>query len=277
MNQQRYLVARFVPDLRRNEPRNIGVMLWTRTRVASKFLPTERAEAFGVDAPMYSRWVNFWTSTCDAGNLDLGRDGVVLAKKTSDFMDALLDTQRANFQLVSRGFVKESIPKADVDLVVGRLFSDLVDLPAEEHAVRKSKPHVTALCKEAFGEAGLLDDPKFVHNVQSHIPCKVGKSAFRKFPVNYRLGAEESPTALFHRVNLTEESSVDSVSYMFEKIVAANIVHQKRCGALIAPVIDKEPIAGALEQIAQHCVPIDLASITAASVLLSSVAYGKAA
>lgn len=46
MNTPRYLIAKYIPDLRRMEPRNIGVIVWSPQGVAARFA-AEKADTDG--------------------------------------------------------------------------------------------------------------------------------------------------------------------------------------------------------------------------------------
>jgi predicted RNA-binding protein with RPS1 domain len=66
----RFLIAKYVPDVFRNEPRNIGVVLWTPDGVAARFLgekPDAPGEVDDADIPefvnskhAYKQWVRYW-------------------------------------------------------------------------------------------------------------------------------------------------------------------------------------------------------------------------
>ena len=58
-NLPKYLVAKYVSDPRRMEPRNIGVVLWASGRVAARFLESDEAEFVG-DKKTYARWIDYW-------------------------------------------------------------------------------------------------------------------------------------------------------------------------------------------------------------------------
>lgn len=49
MSSNRYFVAKYIPDLLRNEPRNFGVILWTPDGVAARFLAEERERPGEID------------------------------------------------------------------------------------------------------------------------------------------------------------------------------------------------------------------------------------
>ena len=55
-----YLVAKYVPDIRRMEPRNIGVFVWMPGAISARFLQPDAVVPFVNEPETYNRWVRFW-------------------------------------------------------------------------------------------------------------------------------------------------------------------------------------------------------------------------
>ena len=252
MNNQRYLLARFTPDVRRREPRNIGVVLWTKHRVVSQFLPADQASRVGTNKDDLAQWSQFWSGVCNHGAKVYGRRGSV---KTSDpkILDLLIETGRGQFQLLDGGFVTEPIAKADVEAVLTSLYSSLVEVLPDDCASGR-RTALNRLCADVFALAGLNANPRFTTNFR--VPCRIG-NAHRKFPVNYLIGGDDGPTGVFQRVIVSDERSVDSASYMFEWIAKEFGLTRDCFGALFhsgCPAID-----GVHDQLQEHCIPVDVA------------------
>jgi len=70
MNTTKYLLAKYIPDLHRFEPRNIGVIVWSPLGIEARFLaeyPNRPGEVDGRSIPgfvtsasAYKQWVRYW-------------------------------------------------------------------------------------------------------------------------------------------------------------------------------------------------------------------------
>lgn len=77
--QAEWLVARYVPDLRRREPRNMGVVLKMGDHLLSRFLGERdtgridgrRVHAFVNSVDNYKAWVSYWQSVASGDGKDL--------------------------------------------------------------------------------------------------------------------------------------------------------------------------------------------------------------
>lgn len=86
--QAEWLVARYMPDLRRREPKNVGVMLKMGDLILSRFLGERsegridgrRVNAFVNSVDNYKAWVSYWQSVAGGGSKNL----LALADKRGD-------------------------------------------------------------------------------------------------------------------------------------------------------------------------------------------------
>jgi hypothetical protein len=113
MTPVHYLVAKYVLDLRRMEPRNIGVIVWAGGAVGARFL-AERSEqpgevdgrsvaAFVTSPNAYKQWVRFWRRELDKPAVRLLTGGEPVVRSSPDYLKALAASGRGNFQLVVGG------------------------------------------------------------------------------------------------------------------------------------------------------------------------------
>src|ERR1700683_4912459 len=103
-----YLVAKYISDLHRMEPKNIGVIVWTRSTVSARFVaerPNKPGEIDGRSIPpfvtstaAYKQWVDFWRGELGAKPL---RAGQILQR----WLDKLKGTSRGNFLLADGGTI----------------------------------------------------------------------------------------------------------------------------------------------------------------------------
>lgn len=121
----RYLIAQYVANLARMEPRNIGIILWANGVVESRFLAAKDAPFVRYPA-IYTRWVKFWKEQLSRDEIQPIKCAAV-PRHSLEFLDALLKTQEGNYRLFDGGFVCEDL--RDAAEAADFLFGELV-LPA---------------------------------------------------------------------------------------------------------------------------------------------------
>ncbi len=251
--KQRFLVAKYTPDVRRLEPRNIGIILWTPRRLGLRFLETTDAK-FVKDKGMYDRWVTFWSDTCQSKVIEVGR-GQEVAANSPDFVEALLNTQRGQYRLVDGGFVPEKVLVNDIDRMTDTLFSDLVATPTMRKDAMDDVSSGTLLsrCKDLFQQIGLSDREDFF--TARKVRCQVGKIT-RDFQANYLVGNPSRHPVILQRVEIGEPRSVDSTSFMFERLLEKGVVEGKN--KLAALYHDPNSDGAMIDQLSEYSIPINL-------------------
>jgi hypothetical protein len=157
-----WFLAKYMPDLRRREPKNVGVILFAGDRVLSRFLAEDVNDPSKIDGRTirhkvgspdnYRDWVHFWRATAAGGpeqitarrpvdNYYLERGGQQLAGSASE-PDELLT--RLYAQLVATPAVAEETIEEHLSDPVVQLFESvaptlpftqnyIVDLNYDEH------------------------------------------------------------------------------------------------------------------------------------------------
>jgi hypothetical protein len=157
-----WFVAKYMPDLRRREPRNVGVILFAGDRILSRFLGEDPRDPGKIDGRMirhrvgssdnYRDWIHFWRTIAP------GRPEQVLVRRPTDNYyverggqrlsasatepEALLD--RLYLQIVATDDGSEELPEAPQTDPVAQLFESVastlpytkdyvVDLSDDEH------------------------------------------------------------------------------------------------------------------------------------------------
>lgn len=65
MSSPRFLLAKYVPDLSRMEPKNIGLVFWNNGVMKSRFV--EASDSDFINEPLvFDGWVDFWNRTVAA-------------------------------------------------------------------------------------------------------------------------------------------------------------------------------------------------------------------
>lgn len=120
----RFLIAKYIPDVFRNEPRNIGVVLWTPDGVVARFLgekPDAPGEVDDAGIPefvnskhAYKQWVRYWR-----------RELAGATAESTDCLDSICRTGGGNYLLADGGVVSDFKPSRMPDLL-DRLFNQMV-------------------------------------------------------------------------------------------------------------------------------------------------------
>lgn len=228
---QRYLIAKFIDDPRRMEPRNIGVMLWSGGKVACRFTPAESAR-FIHDKATYQRWVAFWTKQAERPELK-SQSGELVSRRTSQFVDALALSQKGNYRLYEAGYLPERLRAGEREEAVEFLYSELV---ATSEAIEEEKAVLPLrdTCADLFEQAGAVGRQEYHPNFR--INCSV-EGVWQEFRFDY---AWESRTleSVFQRVLLSGQQSVFAATLMFEWLeksatVGVHKLRKERCFSLI--------------------------------------------
>ena len=120
-----YLVAKYIPDLSRMEPRNIGIVLWVAQKSYCRFLSAREAADIVRDVSVYTRWIDFWKRQVEEGVVQLPREQPVLVA-SPEYLAALKKTQKENYVLDDGGEVVSRIKADKGHEVVEFLFQQLV-------------------------------------------------------------------------------------------------------------------------------------------------------
>src|SRR5258708_5588363 len=142
MNTPRYLIAKYIPDLGRMEPRNVGGIVWSPTGVQARFLAEKDDRPGEVDghsiptfvtsAQAYRQWVQFWRRELARTETQPLRGRGPVSRCSPAFLDALLDTGRGNFVLAEGGILLDPVSAEVLPRVADHLFARLVDTAGPE-------------------------------------------------------------------------------------------------------------------------------------------------
>jgi len=243
----RYLVAKYLPDLRRMEPRNIGVIVWSGGEVAARFL-AERSEQSGeVDGrsvpgfitslSAYKQWVHFWRNQLEKTAIRPLEGGEAVPRSSSDFLTVLSSTSKGNFHLVESGMLLDAVDVGELPQVADYLFSSLVEesMTAEE----PRDPSLEDLCQRLIEETQLATAPYFHRNYP--LTCPVGGIAEETFEFSFAYG-NGKPERLYQELPLPRRRNrkaltrnVHHVAWMFEKVIDSKVITHDQGGVLVYP------------------------------------------
>jgi hypothetical protein len=233
MSAPRFLVAKYVADLRRSEPRNIGIIVWAEGAVMARFL--ERPK-FVKDHGNYRDWVAFWMAKLEKSVLPRRRGCPPVAKASPDYLDAFRATARENYVLANGGYLLDKVGMSELQKLLDQLFKELVeDRSPEKRDDAERRNKLFQACRTLVSEAGLEENPNF----RSEYPllCPVGPGTTEQFCFSYAYG-NGMPKRLYQKVHLPSKRSqlVQSrhhVAWMFKNVMEKGFVNKEDCAALV--------------------------------------------
>src|SRR5690348_1103045 len=108
-NTAKYLLAKYIPDLHRMEPRNIGVIVWSAAGVEGRFLaenPDKPGEVDGRSVPAfitslsaYKQWIKYWKTSLEGEAYNPADGSQPIAVSAPEFLEALKASSKGNFVL----------------------------------------------------------------------------------------------------------------------------------------------------------------------------------
>lgn len=139
MAAAQFLIAKYLPDVFRDEPRNIGVVLWSPYGVVARFVgenpeaPGEVDDAqippFIASPPTYKRWVKYWRRELDKSSIRPARGGPPVARTDPAFLSVVGQAGPSNYLLAGGGMLVDPVPAVELPAAVGYLFENYVAVP----------------------------------------------------------------------------------------------------------------------------------------------------
>lgn len=234
----KFLVAKYAPDLRKMEPRNIGVIAWTPGRAAMRFTGVTdgrvRAPKFVTSRSAYSQWIKSWHDAIQNGHIRSADDHRTIDVGDAEFIPTLQQTARGNYFLVDGGRVVDAVKPADLDELVDYLYAELVTEPKAldgSPAGEESKMLRKAFAA-AIKESGLAERPGYTQDYKLAVKIKGGKRQVFEFDAGIHT-KRGRPSAVFQKVHLFNAESVWATATKFREAVEADLLDKEHCAALV--------------------------------------------
>lgn len=251
MSAPTYLVAKYVPDMARMEPRNFGVVLWASGGVAYRFMPSDDVASIIDDTTLYQRWVNFWSESCAKTEL-LMRNGEKVSRRSERFLNALMETQKGGFLLYEGGFIPENVPAADRDNAADFLYRKLVLSPNDQ----AEEPETLAKkCNTLLADSGVAARADFVSGYSIELEAE---GVIIPYRFDYAIAGEE-PAALMLRVNTRDQKSTTNAAFLWEHAKSSARTKKSARLALVDGAQQNEAAASRAKMLANICDVIDIA------------------
>ena len=142
MTVTKYLLAKYIPDLPRFEPRNIGVIVWCKDGVETRFLAEYRDRPGEVDgrsiptfvtsSNAYRQWIRSWRKAVSSETITSLGQPEPIPITSPDFADALVRTSRGNFVITEAGELLDRVTVDELPNVADQLFASLVETNAPD-------------------------------------------------------------------------------------------------------------------------------------------------
>lgn len=245
MNRPTFYVAKFIPDLIRNEPRNVGVILWTSGRLTARFLGEVGEGGQGLDsrflrgltsANSYRRWVTYLRNQLNSLTESLCPDpGEVFSTLSSKLNEA--------FFLVEGGMLFEDVKEVNIRVAVDNLFQKFVKksqamgeaLDLRANVAMHRAPGIEGQFRELLVKTGvdkspfLFEKPKYSCRITDRIEEELEFSwAFANGALHRVMQTVELPNAPD-----AMQKNVHDTAWKFEKIVDSGIIGEDRVVSIL--------------------------------------------
>ena len=261
MNPPKYLIAKYIPDLARMEPRNVGIIVWSPDGVEARFLAEKISQpglidgrsipSFVESANAFRQWIEFWRAELQKPEVETV-DGHRVPQSSPEFLAALQSWNRGNFVLAEAGFLLDPVQADDLTDLADHLFQTLVDSPASDDV---RDPTLDEICDRLIGETNLSQDPHFVSRYP--VECSIATNTTETFEFShaYRNGTLQR---LYQRVPFPKRKrdlrkTVHDSAWMLEKVIGANVISREQSGILVYATDElqnEKPIQEALHVLA---------------------------
>lgn len=250
----RWMVAKYVPDLRRSEPVNVGIVLIAGDRVLTRFLG-ERGD--GIDGrtirgsgirviETYKAWVDYWRS-------------LIAQHGTQAESSLLREIAGANYYICSGG---ERIVGGEMetpDEMLGTLFATLV----EREEVPVEAASTARLAETVLRQLAVFDTAVPDFEVRVH-----GKGN-KTYPVRFDFRFDNGAANLMRRVTLAADdarswNACQSAAWAFEKVSGERLDGlNTRCIAMVR-LRDDDEVSKQVEMLGEYATIVMLDDIPTA-------------
>ena len=204
------LVAKYVDDIRRWEPRNVGLLVRHGDTYAGRFVGERedgtvdgRKLRWNEDSEIYRDWIRFWR-----GALSAGESGVAEALRLS------VD----NYLLVDAGEVWIGGEDFTAEQILDRYYHAIVD-QRTDHQGADEEPSLFDLAESVLARAGATLLTTFRHDFevegQMTVPGAAGTTSLIAEPYRFHYGWQNGHTVVAHRVALGDQDRVDAALWRF--------------------------------------------------------------
>lgn len=206
------LVAKYVPDLQRMEPKNIGVIGWCEGAFETRFLGSSDCPVpafLADDNYAFGEWKAVWQYHIEKESILNPKDGEKVRFDDVRFLDVLMQKSKTQFCLTRGAVVKAG--KIELSDVMDEMFETLVLSPVrQKHPSEVKDRFIKLLERRDLSKLNRVDrtqDGEF-------------NGVRKPFKVDFAFAAEK--TALFQSIRPGHGNSANIAAFMFSGIRQAN-------------------------------------------------------
>lgn len=241
MSTTKYLLAKYIADIQRFEPRNIGVMVLSPFGVEARFLgefgdrPGEvdgRQIPVWVSSPSaYKQWVRYWRDAVSGETFKAPKSGVIVPLASPDFLNAIVESGKGNFVLTEAGEIMDFVGEEDLPFVAEQLFQQLVKPNASDDPRDLTLDEIV---EELLNRFMIRQHKNFKPNYM--VPCPVN-GVMEELVFSDAI-ANGSPIKLYQRMSLPKtkpalRNTYRAVAYSFEHVIRAKQIKEEDTGVLV--------------------------------------------
>jgi hypothetical protein len=264
-----YLVAKYIPDLRRMEPRNIGVIVLTPDSIAARFLAEkdETGEVDGRAAPSfihslaaYKQWIAFWRRAITRKRIE-DRYGETLSYPGDRYLEVLRGSGKGGYCLADGGVLLDRVAATETPRLVRHLYRELVATDEAEE-----RPTLESQLRLVLKETRLDKTAAFISDYEVTLPD--GNSLL---PLRFSYALKNgSLYRLYERVSLhapQREKNVFSAAWKFKHVIGKKVVEKQQTAALVYTPEDQldEKVSQYLSELSSVTRVINLADLDSAT------------
>ena len=256
-----YLIAKFAPDLKRMEPRNIGVIAWSKGKASAKFLGDHELvpKRIGVrDKANYQDWIESWKRQLNKPEIELD-SGELISPSSDRYLESLTEWGSGNFMLVSGGSVVYE-EDTSIKFVTDQLFQQLVGVES------KGETEKSALTKAAKVAIEVSEIHKEVGYKPDFPAWYMPLGLTREIKFDHGIGPVKMPETVYQRIYLHQQSAFEQAVNHLHWFIKSREVCKDRCGAMvIVPEEKTKRIKDNIEMLKQVSKVIPMNDIQAAA------------
>ncbi len=251
MTAIRFLVAKYIPDVRRMEPKNVGVIAWHGGITDGRFAGETDGElkppkmVSAEQRKGYVKAVQSWRLQFTKPNLPIGGGQDNIARESPDFLEALKLYSTRHFMIGEGGHLT-CPPSRTFKSVIDELYEQLIDDSAGHDGRHKSALVQTcdAILQPLEGSAS------FHRNID--VPCN---SMGTEFPFTYAFGKDkDNPDVLMQAVLLTNHDQAAAAAMRFRCLVEDDKkIDASRCACLVGESPNTDKIRQRIAMLKRYC------------------------
>lgn len=227
----RFIIAKFIPDVFRNEPKNIGVIVWSPQGVAARFFGERapgdidgRSVRHGcADTGAYKQWITYWRECLNQEIIEPVRGGTPVARTSKEFLDVLCGESVGQFFLEDGG--EAATAAADsLQICVDDLYRRIVD----DEPIEYVAPKDDSLQDVADSILSLTHIREAKGFIPDFVPPTLEQCKFS-------FGFQNGKLSLFQKVSFPLqapflEKNYKSTAWDFQEVLGAHVISDKTDG-----------------------------------------------